>query len=298
MVNNFINKYSSSEIKPYPLTRLITLKEYEDKYKDRHIKISQFYGDLNPEAYKKNINQMISIIDKKEINSNKKEKVLEGFFTFNLDKDLEFLDKKIIKEYTKNTFYYDLNQMLMNYQIKYESIAYFTSRLMYSLNNYASTYDKYCTENGKVIYRGIKLQYTNLLPYLRAKEKIILLSAFTSTTEDELFAKKMAARKKIKEIYKSKFLFSVVFIIKNIYKNNWISNGINIQEESQHKKEKEILFQPFSFYYLKDISIDLKNYTADIYLETVGKVEILEEQIQKGKDIEYNEDENIIQVKN
>ena len=181
-VINFINTLSSTEMKPYPLTRLLTYEDYKDKYKDRHIKISQFYGDLNPDSYKKNINQMKSIINEKEKKNElyiKKEKVLEGFFTFDIDKDLEILDKKLIKEYTKNTFYGDLNMMLMNYQIKYESIAYFTSRLMYSLNKYATYYNKYCCENEKVIYRGVKLQYTDLLPYERAKGKIIILSAFT-----------------------------------------------------------------------------------------------------------------------
>ena len=44
------------------------------------------------------------------------------------------LDKKIIIEYIKNNFYGDLNNMLIDYKIKYKSIAYFTSRLIYSLN--------------------------------------------------------------------------------------------------------------------------------------------------------------------
>ena len=236
--------------------------------------------------------------EKKNELSFQKEKVLEGFFTVNIDKDLELLDKKIIKEYTKNTFYGDLNKMLMNYQIKYESIAYFTSRLMYSLNKYAAKYYNYCCQNEKVIYRGVQLQFSNILPYIRAKGKIILFSAFTSTSEDESFAKEWSGRNKIKEIYKSKFLFSVVFYIKNNYKQNWISNGINIQEESYFDDdEKEILFQPFSFYFVRNVLVDLNNYSADIYLETVGKLEILEEQIKNGKDIEYNQKENIMQVK-
>jgi len=41
----------------------------------------------------------------------------------------------------------------------------------------------------------------------------------------------------------------------------------------------------------------LKNYTADIYLETIEKSEILEEQIKKGKEIYYDEKENIIKIK-
>lgn len=63
------------------------------------------------------------------------------------------------------------------------------------------------------------------------------------------------------------------------------------------KKEKEILYLPFSFFFVKDVIIDHKNYKADIYLETIGKKEILEEQIRIGKEIKYNENEKIMEVK-
>ena len=43
--------------------------------------------------------------------------------------------------------------------------------------------------------------------------------------------------------------------------------------------------------------IDLENYKADIYLETIGKKEILEEKIIFGKEIKYNEQEKILEVK-
>ena len=43
----FINDFSSEEIKPYPVKKLLTIDDYNDKYKERHIKISHFYGDLN-----------------------------------------------------------------------------------------------------------------------------------------------------------------------------------------------------------------------------------------------------------
>ena len=86
-----------------------------------------------------------------------KDKLLESFTTFNTNKininkkilkdknknlnnqnDTDYLDKLLIKEYTKNTLYKDLNKWLLNYNKKfYESVAYFTGRLMYSLNSYA-----------------------------------------------------------------------------------------------------------------------------------------------------------------
>ena len=54
-VKNFIQNLASEEIKPYHLTKLITLNDYLEKYKDMHFKISQFYGDLTPMTYKENI---------------------------------------------------------------------------------------------------------------------------------------------------------------------------------------------------------------------------------------------------
>ena len=224
--------------------------------------------------------------------------LLSGFLTFDIQKDLDALDKLIIREYTKNTFYGDLNKWLMNSKMNYyEPVAYFTARLMYSLNSYANKNNLYCNENRKELHRGVKLSYSCLLPYLRAKGKIILLSGFTSTSESDVLAQRWAGREDSLSLYKTNLKFSVVFIITNHIQQRWISNGINLQQLSQYKKEKEILYQPFSFYYVRDVQIDLKNYKADIYLETIGKKEILEEQIRKGKEIQYNDKEKIMQVK-
>ena len=180
----------------------------------------------------------------------------------------------------------------------YTPVAYFTARLMHSLNSYAINNNMYCIKDKKTIYRGIKMPFTCLLQYIRANGKIILLSSFTSTSEDEQVAKNWAGRKDPRKLYENSLKFSVVYYIINRYKNNWIPNGINVQKEAQYKKEKEYLYQPFSFYFVRDVQIDYVNYQADIYLETIGKTEILEEQIKTGKEIEYNQKENIMQIKN
>ena len=52
-------------------------------------------------------------------------------------------------------------------------------------------------------------------------------------------------------------------------------NAIDIHNYSFYKDERENLFQPFSFYYVKDSKIDIKNYTAEIYLESIEKIEII-----------------------
>ena len=48
---------------------------------------------------------------------------------------------------------------------------------------------------------------------------------------------------------------------------------------------------------MKDVKFDLKKYTADIYLETVGKTKILEDEIKKGKKITYDKNLKIIKIK-
>jgi len=311
-VLNFINKYSCSNIKTYPMTKLITFQEYKDKYQNRHSKISSFYGNINLDIYTKYFKRMKYLVEEEEQKSElKKEKseVLNGFKAFNLNnrntinenednvQDLEFLNRLIIKEYTKNTIYRDLNKWLMNSNMNfYESIAYFTARLMYSLNSYATKNNKFFKKNETTVYRGATIPYSCLLPYIRAKGKIIVLTSFTSTSESKNKALSFSIRNNSVKLFKTNLLFSVLFIIKNIWKENWISNGINIQNESVYK-EKEILYLPFSFYYVSDIKINLKNYTADIFLETIGKTQILEEEIKKGKEISYNELEKTVEIK-
>ena len=301
-VKDFILNLASEEIKPYHLTKLITLKDYLDKYKDRHLIISKFYGDLNPQTFKDNF-EKLKILLEQENKENKLynknlDKTLEGFLVFDIKKDLEIMDKLIIKEYTRNTIYADLNKWLMDsYFNSFEVVAYFAARLMFSLNEYAKKEGKYYDLDGTNIYRGIKLPYSNILPYERAKGKIIIFSSFTTTFKDEKIAETFSGRKSTNTLYNLKKRFSVIFIIKNNYKSNWISNGVDIEDISVYSKEREVLFQPFSFYYVRDVKIDINNYKADIYLETIGKKEILEEQIKMGKEIKYNEEEKIMEVK-
>ena len=56
--------------------------------------------------------------------------MLRGFLTFVLTKDLDILDKLIIKEYTRNSFFADLNKWLRNTNYNsFEVVAYFTQDL-------------------------------------------------------------------------------------------------------------------------------------------------------------------------
>ena len=285
----------------YFKTKLITEEYYTKIYNSRHFEIAQFYGDLNPDIYRINIEKITEIIkreDEEKKLSGNQNKIIEGFSKFELKNDSQNSDELIIKEYLNSSFSEYLNECLMNIDQELdESVAYFTSRLIFSLNSYAYKNNMFCIEDKKKIYSGIKLPYSKILSYEKVKDEIITFPHFISTTEDEFLAKNWARRGDSIELYNETLHFSVIFIITNIYNNNWISNAINIQNLSDYKGDKGILFLPFSFFRVKEVNVDINNYTADIHLETVGKNEILETQIKKGKQIQYNSELNVMKTK-
>ena len=302
-VKHFINEFSSENIKRFPLRKLITYQDYLDKYKKFYYEIAKFYGDLSPVTYKKYLERIKILIEeedkRKELYKSNGREVYKGFLSFELREDLNYVDILIIKEWTKNSYYKDLNKWLSNLNMhSFEAVAYFASRIMYSLNSYGKKENEYVNKNKEILYKGEAISYSNLLAYERAKGKIITFSTLFEASYDKNIANCYSSRNKSKSLYLDKFLFSTNFILEIHHKNNFISNGINVEKISDFPKEKMNLFLPFSFYFLRDVLIDIKNYTADIYLETIGKLEILEEQIKKGKEIEYNEKQKIMQVKN
>ena len=290
IVKEFIEKLSSKEIKPFPIIKLITYDNYFDKYKERHHKISQFYGDISRVAYEKYFHQIKSINEMHDYG-----KELNNALTFDLDKDIDKFDELILKKYADTELYKPLNAMLYSSYF-YEATAYITAKIMHSLNNYAMNKQKYCNENQKILFRGLTLPYTLLMQYERVKGKVICLPNFTSTSENEKTAIIFAKRYMVEEEYENNLNFSVIYRIINVYQNGFISNGVNIQELSKYE-EKEYLFQPFSFFYLNDIHIDFNKKTADILLETVGKKEILEEKIKGGKEIKYSRLKKVMEIK-
>jgi hypothetical protein len=243
----------------------------------------------------------MSIINREsegKILNDNKNKIIEGFLKFELNQYSQNSDELIIKEYTSRTFSKYLNKCLMNIDQELdESVAYFTSRLIFSLNSYAYKNNMFLNEDKKKLYMGLILPYSRILSYIKVKGKIITYPRFLSTTESEFLAINRARRGESIELHKEKANFSVLFIITNIYNSNWISNAINIQNLSDYKGDKEILFLPFSFFRVKEVNVDINNYTADIHLETVGKNEILETQIKKGKQIQYNSELNVMKTK-
>ena len=297
-IKEFIKKFSSKDIKPFSFTKLITYNDYISKYKIIHLKISEFYGDISLEDYKNHIGNKIKLTNDQTEKSKleKYEKLIGSDFREFLD----YINKSIRKVFFKENFYDDIsNWMKITQILPYESIPYITSRLMYGLNIFGNKDKRYFDKDKAILRKGIKLSFSSLMPYIKAKGKIILFSSFILTSLEENLAKILSNRENSKVQYKISKLFSVIYIIKYNYQKNWIPNAIIVDEKSpkeELKEIKEILLLPFSFYHLTDIEIDFNNYTADIYLETIGKTEIFEEKIKLGKNIIYNGKKNIMEI--
>ena len=296
-VIKFIDKVSSNKSKEFKTVKIISYFDYKDKYYERHMDISKFYGKLSKEIYNEFSEEMEKYInseEEKELRI-KKETLAKSFETFELKEDLKNLNKLIINEYTKNIFHKYNDKWLMSFNLEtYEMLSYYTARLMYALNYYALETNSYFNEN-KILYRGYKATYVTILPFERLKGKIALFTAFTSASEEESVAQSFSSRKKIKELYEYKKYFSVILKIKNYVGKNCVSCGINIQDVSEFD-EKEILFQPFSFFFVEDVKFDYENYTVDIDMEMISKKEKLEEKIRKGRKIIYDKDLNLLVI--
>ena len=293
---NKLNENSINEIKINPsinsnYDNKSDIMNYNSEIKKLHQMVAYFYGNFSKERFLKYSNIIKELFKKNKEFQKLDDKDIFAISLF--EKDFE--NDKIIREVSGNgyKFYMNLNKYLMNPKIEnkdYESIAYFTSEFMYCLDSYGIKNNIHF-RNEMTLYRGLKLDYNNLLLYEKSKGKIILIPAFTSCSKFKDVAKCFA-----KVNNKSKF--SVMFNIKLNHGKNWLSNGIDIQEISEYKGEEEIIIQAFSFFYVRDVQIDVNNRAAEIYLETIGRKEILEKKMKNGKDVEYNEIENIIQIKN
>ena len=304
VINKFIKKFASKDIRPFVITKLLTLNDYKDKYHKRHETIAKYYGEFDEKLFQEALNKIIEYVSKdKNIILNNVNDLILSFMEFGKNNDfgdIQAFNKLLIKEYTKDTFYTDLNKWLLSLnKNSYEYTSYFTGRFMFCLNSFAKSQKKYNNENNK-IYRGLKMPYSSLQLYERAKNQIIILSSFTSTSIDIDTANYFSGRDndKFEEEFKKKLKFSVIITIENVYKENWVTNGVDIQQESDREEEFEILYLPFSFYYVKDVKIDFEKKTADIELKTCGKKEIIEEKIKLGKDIKIikEEEENLVIV--
>ena len=177
--------------------------------------------------------------------------------------------------------------------LAYDKISYFVSDMMLCLNEYGIKEKKGLKEKGNfTLYRGMNLSFIDLIPYTRNINKIISFPSFTSTSLNINRAKNFIIKSQQQRIEKKKFSVIFDFEMKNIL----FPVGFDIQEISDHPEEEEVLIQPFTFFKIKKIEINLDSFNANISLEVINKDDILEKYIDEKNRLKYNEKKNIVEV--
>ena len=279
----------------YQLTKLISYDDYLYKYHILHEMISEQYGKYTEDCY----NAAISVIqdflywypqlniEKSDNFEGTKIELLIG--TLQNFKDISSNEKNLIKIYTRSTgsFYNDFNKWLRELDpFAYKKISWFIAALMYQLNRYGNVHG--LTES-KTLYRGIKMNYTDLLLYKRFEGRIVCFPSFTSSTEKKEVAENFNEKDgDTPEDRKKKKVFSVIMVINYKFSNNFIYSAIDISKCSDYPNEEERLFPPFTFFKLNKLNIDYNNYTSSIELDSIGRKEILEKRIRNGNILKYN----------
>ena len=290
---NYIRNNKSNKYIKYKVNKLITYKEYTEKYIDFHKIIILQYGKLYQQSsYLTALNLLQDFLNSSsQMDEFDIQILLQNLNVFSRGaRDY----KKIIKEYTNESFYKQFNKWLYKIDtLAIRKVAFFISGLQLSLNIYGIR-DKKDFNIKSELYRGILLKYSDVLNYERNKGNIITFPSFFSTTLDVEIAKDFSDYNASKE--QRNGLFSANYIIRLNPNNDWISQGFNISSISSYKNEKEILFQPFCFFRITDVKVDKKIYVCFIYLELIGKKEIWEESMNRKSSVLYQKPENYIEL--
>ena len=306
--------YSQSEVLEFlkkgnnstPILRtlkLVTLKDYNENIKHLHYIAAKHYNNFSKDNYLKAIEKVKNFMDNPDEYKfrilNKDGKKLDQketmLNTLKLYEDIENNYINIIKNYTMErcSIYKDFNYLLLRLNKKgINAFGYFISGLIYSLNKFNKE-----TGNGEKsnrdLYRGMRLDMTELLSYERYEGEILCFPSFMSTSKYYSAAAEpegFGGRDVEVDTRESEGLFSVVLTIKYNFSNGAVPNGSNIESISQFPTESECLLHPFSFFKVKKVKIDLKKFECDIDLENYSRRSILEEKIKYGYEIDFNKD--------
>ena len=297
-INQYIRNNKSKNNIKYKVPKLLTFDDYNQKYIEFHKIISMQYGKL---YQKSSYLTAIRILEEYLLSNSNKNNNMDEYDISLLLSNLEVFSapqrdyKEIIKEYTNESFYRLFNKWLNEVDpLAIKKIAFFISGLQLSLNIYGMKEKKGFDKQAE-IYRGALFNYSLILSYLRNIGNIITFPSFLSTTLNREVAKDFSHYDTPRKERNN--LFSTTYIIYINPKKDWISQGFSIDDISYYQNEREILFQPFCFFKLHNVKVDMDNYTCFIYLELIGKKNIWEGSMNNTCIASYIQEENFMELK-
>ena len=274
----------------YPTFNLLNYKEYINKYMVLHQLISNHYGQNEKNSFKAEISYLKDFLlwnPKLNIISHYNKSQIESLLqTLQIFEKIEGNEEAIIKLYTLSdgSYYQDFNSWLNNLDpLAIQKTSWFIAAVIYCLNIYSEKENKGIKESLK-LYRGIRINYSDLLSYKRLKGELICFPSFTSSSKAleraQIFAKKV-------EEGDEKYGTIIKFNYK--YNEGFIPTAVDISKISRYEYEQECLFFPYTFFKVKNIEINQNEKTAIMELDSIGKREILETHLKDGFKLDYNE---------
>ena len=277
---DYIKKNKSDKNIKYKIANIITYKEYTEKYIELHKIISLEYRKLYQDSKKTDLFDLKSVVKNLEAISKGSNNSHE--------------DKKPNNENAYESFYILFNKWLnQKYSSNFRKIAFFIANIQLSLNIYGKRDNKGYNSKSE-LYGGALINYPLVLNYERNIGNIITFPSFFSTSLDKEIANNFSQYNESKENRKG--LFSANYIICINPGNDCIAQGFDISDISNNKYEKEILFQPFTFFKINNVKVDLTKNICFINLELIGKKEIWEEKMNEKSNIDYQVSENFIKL--
>ena len=269
---------------------------YKKEYFYLHRELSIFYGDESENAFSLNFSALGNFIKSVDFSNEEKESFLSCCKIFSELNKKNY--EKIIIQYLKdNNFSKTFNSLLNNKDIAtYKKISYFAGNFMHCLVEYGKKAKKgiNSTQN---FYKGMQLSIINVLEFLKNRNlKITFPYFFSMVTNKDLVgfsSKRNISDKERKE----KGFYSVILTISYFHVDGFEPCVIDLTKLAQYPDEEEYILLPFTFLKLKKIIIDSNKLIADIELEIVGKKEILEYKIKDKKELQFDNNANIMFIK-
>jgi hypothetical protein len=285
----------TEEQEVYKSIKLLTYKDYTDKYILLHRLISRQYGLNKERKFKIQISYLKDFLlwnPELHIKKNDNEHISKIETFLNVLKEFEENNEKnneeyIIKLYTINngSYYNDFNYWLNSLDVlAIHKTSWFIAAVIFSLNEYSINKNKGIKEDGLKLYRGITSNLSTLLNYELAKDELICYPSFTSTTRLFDRAENFANEQKKENEY------ATIITINYKFKEGFLPTAVDVKDISLYPEEEECIFFPYSFFKVIDFKIDHSSKKAEIELETIGKKEIIETKIGYGNKLVYNEE--------
>jgi hypothetical protein len=190
-----------------------------------------------------------------------------------------------------------LNKLLMKKErIIFEKIGYFVSNLMYSFVQYGEKRGRGVTY-AQTFFKGKLLNILTILEFLKNKETLITFPYFFDFTDNKEFAELTAKRYYYKGKNKDNELYSVMMKFDYLHDDGYEPSIFQLKYLMQYPEEEDYILLPFTFLKITKVDIDSSKFIADIYFDIVGKLNILENDIRNGKNLEYDPKNHLMVIK-